>query len=186
MSKPYRTIVVERQIALPAEQVWNALVMDYGQISNYSPLVYASDYVDGSLKGEVGAQRTCAFNASGNRWAKETIAELDHERMRMKNIMVEAHKFPLNTDNSYAIYYVKDNGDGTSTAGYEFNFRAKPAFMGFMMARQFKKGLNETLIGLEHFLTTGERVTGGSDSVDIVMKAYKSDGRYDDYVYRKS
>ena len=80
-------------------------------------------------------------------------------------------------------YSVVDNGDGTSTAGYEFNFRTAPAFLGGMVAGSFKKSLNETLIGLEHYLTTGERVTGGSENAKAVLKAYKADDRYDDFTY---
>lgn len=184
MEKPFRSMVVERQITAPAARVWEALVLDYGEISNFSPFVFTSAYEGGSLKGTVGAERKCNFNAKGTRWSHEQIREIDHENMRMINILLDAAKFPLNIDNSYAVYYVRDNGDGTSTAGYEFNFRTKPAFMGGLAQGAFKKSLNETLIGLEHYLVTGERVTGGSENASTVLKAYKSSGAYDDFTFR--
>ena len=183
MSEDYRKMTVTRVINAPAERVWQALVGDYGEISNFSPFVYTSDYESGSLKGELGAERTCKFNAKGSRWSHERIVELDNENMRMKNVIIDAEKFPVDLDKTYAIYSVTDNGDGTCTAGYEFNFRTKPAFLGGLAAGSFKSSLNETLIGLDHYLATGEHVTGGSDNAKTVLKAYKKDGRYSDFVY---
>ena len=103
MSKPYKTIKVERKINASASRVWQAMVLDYGEISNFAPSIYASNYEKGSLKGEVGAERKCSFNASGSRWTHETIREVDNEKMIMKNVIVDAAKFPLDKDNSYAI-----------------------------------------------------------------------------------
>jgi len=183
MANDYRSMKITRVINAPAERVWEALVGDYGEISNFSPFIYTSNYESGSLKGEVGAERKCAFNAKGTQWSHERIAELDNERMIMKNVIIDAQKFPLDLDNSYAIYSVVDNGDGTSTAGYEFKFRTSPAFMGGLAAGSFKKSLNETLIGLTHYLRTNERVTGGSDNAKRVLKAAKADGSYDDFKY---
>ena len=182
MDKKYRTIAIERQIEAPAERVWEALVADYGEISNFSPFIYTSNYLQGSLKGEVGARRKCAFNAKGTQWTHEEIREIDADRMLMKNVVIDAQKFPLDTDNSYATYHVRDNGDGTSTAGYTFHFRTKPAFLGLIARGSFKKSLNETLIGLEHYLETGEHVTGGSDNAERVIKAYRESGAYGNYV----
>lgn len=186
MAKPYKTIVVERQINASADRVWKALVLDYGKIADFSPFVYTSDYLEGSLKGELGARRKCAFNASGTRWSHEEIKAIDHENMEMKNVLIDAEKFPLDLDNTYALYYVRDNGDGTSTAGYEFNFRTKPAFMASLAKGAFRKSLNETLIGLDHHLMTGERVTGGSENAKQVLKAYKADGRYKEFATVKT
>ncbi|WP_238749373.1 SRPBCC family protein [Neolewinella maritima] len=183
MAKDYRKMTITRTINAPAERVWAALVGDYGEISNFSPFIYTSNYESGSLKGEVGAQRKCSFNATGSRWTKEQIMELDDENMRMKNVIVEAQKFPLELDNTFATYFVVDNGDGTATAGYEFNFRTSPAFMGGLVTGSFKSSLNETLIGLDHYLATGEHVTGGSDNARRVLKLYKSDDRYGDFAY---
>ena len=146
MADDYRQMVVTRTIDAPAERVWEALVDDYGEIAHFSPFIYASDYENGSLEGREGAERKCMFNAKGTRWSHERIALIDEENMRMKNVIIDAQKFPLNLDNSYAIYSVTDNGDGTCTAGYEFNFRTAPAFMGGLVTGSFKKSLNETLI----------------------------------------
>lgn len=184
MGKDYRKMTITRTINAPAERVWEALVGDYGEISNFSPFIYTSNYESGSLKGKLGAERKCSFNAKGSRWTKERIAELDNENMRMKNIIIDAAKFPLNLDNSFATYFVRDNGNGTSTAGYEFNFRTQPAFMGGMVTGSFKSSLNETLIGLDHYLQTQEHVTGGSENAKRVLKAYKKDGRYGDFKYQ--
>ena len=181
MDEPHRVVEVFRTVDAPAERVWEALVGDYGEISNYSPFIYASNYEAGSLEGEVGAERKCYFDAKSKKYSHERIAEIDADAMRMKNVILDVDGLPLDPDNSYAVYSVEDLGDGTSRAGYTFYMRTKPAFMGGLAAGSFEKSLNETLIGLEHYLTTGERVTGGSDNAEAVLKEAKSTGTYDDY-----
>lgn len=65
MGKKFKTVKVELQIDAAPEKVWNAMVSDYGHISNFSPYIYSSNYENGSLKGEVGAERKCNFNKKG-------------------------------------------------------------------------------------------------------------------------
>lgn len=172
MSKKYRTIKVETIINASAERVWEAMVLDYGEISNFSPYIFTSNYENGSLKGVLGAERKCSFNKKGTRWTYERIAEIDNDKMIMRNIVIDAKKFPLNQDNSQAFYTVKDNGDGTSTAGYEFQFRTKPAFMGMFVKGSFRKTLKGTLIGLKHYVETGEKVNGKNGKYKEVKKKY--------------
>lgn len=178
MDKKYKTLKVERIINAPAKKVWETMVLDYGNISNFSPYIFASKYESGSLKGELGAERKCNLSEDGKMWAHEKIVAIDYENMTMKNTIVAVNKMPLDIDNSYAIYSVKNNGDGTSTAGYEFNFRTKPAIMGTLAKGNFKKTLNGTLIGLKHYIETGNRVTPTSGNYKQLVKAHKKAGTY--------
>ena len=175
MSKKYQTVVVELQIDAPADRVWEAMVLDYGEISNFSPYIFTSNYERGSLRGDLNAERKCSFNAKGTRWTHEKIAEIDHEQRIMKNVVIDAAKFPLNTDNSFAYYRVKDNGDGTATAGYEFRYRTKPGFMTGMVKGQFKKLMKGTLVGLKHYVETGEVVNATTGNWKKIRKQHKKD-----------
>ncbi len=174
MSKKYKTVIAEEVINAPANRVWEAMVLDYGEISNFSPYIFTSNYEAGSLKGEVNAERKCSFNESGSRWTHEKIVDIDQQNMIMKNIVIDAQKFPLNTDNSFAYYKVKDNGDGTTTASYEFRYRTKPGFMTGMVKGKFQKTLDETLIGLKHYIETGEIVNASSGNWKEIKSQYSS------------
>ena len=174
MSKKYQTVVASQEINAPAERVWEAMVLDYGEISNFSPYIYSSYYEAGSLKGELGAERKCSFNEKGTRWSHEKIRKIDHENRVMKNVVIDAAKFPLDMDNSYALYKVQDNGDGTSTASYEFFYRTKPGFMTGMVKGSFKKTLEGTLVGLKHYIETGEKVNPQEGNWKEVKKMYAS------------
>ena len=88
----------------------------------------------------------------------------------MSRLMVA--KLPLNFDNSQAFYQVKDNGDGTSTASYEFQFRTRPAIMGAIAKGGFKKQLGGTLVGLKHYIETGEKVSGSNNRYAEIKDKY--------------
>lgn len=172
MDKKYKSIEVEIDINAPAEKVWNAMVKDYGAISNWSPYIYAINYENGSLKGVKGAERKCDLNESGSRWVHERIASIDDQKMEMRNIILDGAKFPLDKENTQAYYRVKDNGDGTSTASYLMQFRGKPAIMTGMMRGSFKKSLENNLKGLKHYVETGEKVTPENDKIKDIKDLY--------------
>ncbi|WP_108802826.1 SRPBCC family protein [Aquimarina sp. Aq107] len=172
MSKKHRIIKVEIEIKAPADRVWEAMVLDYGEISNFSPYIYTSSYIKGSLKGKLGAKRKCSFNEKGTRWTHERIEQIDNKNRVMRNIVIEAEKFPLDIDNSQAYYRVRDNGNGTCTASYEFQFRTKPAFIGAIAKGNFKKTLIGTLIGLKHYVETGEKVNASNGRYKEIKRRY--------------
>lgn len=172
MTKKFHIVKVELAIEAPAEKVWEAMVIDYGEIANFSPYIYSSNYESGSLKGVLGAERKCLFNAKGTRWSHETIKEIDSKNMIMRNVILDAAKFPLDLDNSQAFYRVKDNGNGTSTASYEFQFRTKPAFMGGLVKGNFQKTLAGTLVGLKHYVETGEKVNAQNNKYKDIKGKY--------------
>lgn len=172
MSKSYKTVKVGINIDAPAEKVWQTMVLDYGAISNFSPYIYASGYENGSLKGEEGAERKCDLSADGKRWSHERIQNIDYKNMVMQNIIVAAAKMPLDINNSQAFYRVKDNGNGTSIASYEFQFRTKPSFMGGLIKGSFQKTLEGTLIGLKYYVETGEKVTPANGKYEEIQKEY--------------
>ena len=172
MKKKVRTVKTTLVVDAPAEKVWTALVKDYGHIGNFSPYIYSSNYENGSLEGKNGAQRKCAFNKKGTQWVREELKNVNHQKMIATTVPIEGKKLPLNFDNSRAFYTVVDNGNGTSTVGYEFQFRTKPAFMGIFAKGGFKKQLSGTLVGLKHYMETGEKVTPQNKKYNEIKNNY--------------
>lgn len=172
MDKKYKVLEVEINIDAPAEKVWEVMVQDYGAISNWSPYIYSSNYENGSLKGTKGAERKCNLNAKGSRWVHERIADIDDKKMEMRNIILDADKFPLDADNTQAYYRVKDNEDGTCTASYLMQYRGKPSIMTGMMKGSFMKSLKNNLKGLKHYMETGEEVTPMNNKLKEIEDLY--------------
>lgn len=159
MSKKYRTLEVSRELPFSAEKVWAAVAEDYGNIANAHPMIIASEYTAGSLKGEKGAQRLCYFNDKHTQVLHEEIIDWNPEEMTFVNRIIEAKKFPLNEDNTRGTYKVESLGANKSRITMLMEFRTKPAMMGFMAQGKFKNLLKDYFIAIEHNLKTGESVT---------------------------
>lgn len=162
MKKKAIVIEVERELPFPAEKVWATVADDYGNIANSHPKIMASKYAKGSLKGEKGAQRLCYFNTSETRSLYEEIVEWNPTEGYFINRVLEAKRFPIDEDNTRAIYQIKSAGANKSIIAMKMEFRTKPAFMGGMAKGQFKKLLLDYFIAIEHHLTTGESVTAAN------------------------
>lgn len=169
LDKKTKDLVVSADLPFPAAVVWGAVAEDYGRIAESHPLIVRSDYRHGSLRGELGAERSCWFNDKGTRVLHEQIIGWDDEGMRMQNRVLEAAGFPLDPDNTVATYMVDDLGDGTSRLTFDMRFRAKPGFMTGMMAGQFEDLIQDYFVALEHHLATGEVVN--RDNFKAIAKA---------------
>ncbi len=172
MDKKYATMEVSRELPVEAARVWQAVAEDYGEIANSHPKIWYSGYEAGSLKGELGAQRRCDFNEKGSRVLHEQIVGFDVANMTMTNRVLEAAGFPLDPENAQAIYSVEELGEGKSKVSILFHFRTKPSFLGPMMKGQFKGLLNDYLIALEHYLSTGEVVNAKTDNFQTIKTLY--------------
>jgi Polyketide cyclase / dehydrase and lipid transport len=159
MDKKTRHAEVSYDMAHPAEEVWQVIAADYGRIAESHPRIVKSEYLHGSLKGELGVERTCWFNEKGTQVLHEQIVGWDAEGMTFQNRILEATGFPMDPDNSLATYSVEDLGNGTSRVSIVMDFRTTPAFMGGMMEGSFTKLLSEYFMAVDHHLSTGEAVT---------------------------
>ena len=168
MTKRTQEAVISSVLPFPAEQVWEAVAVDYGRIAESHPLIIRSDYRHGSLQGELGAERTCWFNAKGTRLLHEQIVDFDDEQMVMVNRVLEANGFPLDPDNTLGTYRIEPIDENSSRITMEMQFRAKPGVMTRPMVRQFEGLISDYFIALEHHLATGEAVT--QDNFEAIAK----------------
>ena len=157
--KKVQTFKVEREINVQADQLWKIVGEDYGSIAYTHPKIMSSDYINGTLKAQEGAERVCNFNEKGTQFLKEKIVGYDPANMTFVNQVYQAGKFPLVPELTRATYTVKDLGNGKSQLSFDMQFRTKPAFMGGMAKGKFKKLIADYFIGIEHYAATGEKVT---------------------------
>ena len=170
-SKKVQVIELQRTLPFTSQKVWQHLAEDYGNIANFFPALHASQYQSGSIQGGIGAQRTCTFDAKGKKVNGEKISSWDPENLTFTNRMVTS-TMPLDVENTQAIYRIEDHGNGTSTLHLHMEFRTKPAMMGMMAKGPFKKQLKRMLVGLEHHITTGEKVNATTGNFRKIEKLY--------------
>lgn len=157
--KKVKKFVVERIIDLPADKVWKIVGEDYGSVAYSHPRIIESDYIAGTLKAEVGAQRVCYFNEKHTQYLEEKIISYNADEMTFVNQVSRAGKFPVNPEYTKAVYKVVDLGNGKSKLIFDMQFRTRPAFMGSMAKGKFKKLIADYFIAIEHHAKTGEKVT---------------------------
>ena len=158
-TKKTQNFKISRIINASADQVWKVVGEDYGAIANSHPKIVSSDYVSGTLKAGEGAERVCNFNDKGTQFLKEKQVNYNPEAYTFKNQVYQAGKFPVDPENTFAIYKVEAIDDSKSRFVFDMTYRTKPAFMGGMMKGNFKKLINDYAIAIEHYINTGERVT---------------------------
>lgn len=170
--KKVKTFAVEKEFDIPASEIWKVVGEDYGYIAYSHPKILNSEYINGSLKAEEGAERICYFNEQGTQFVKEKMLDYDPDNMSFTNTVFQAGKFPVDPEYTQAIYSVTDLGNGRSKMSFDMEFRTKPALMGAMMKGSFKKLIADYFIAIEHHVKTGEKVT--SENFKEIKKGYKS------------
>lgn len=168
--KKRQTFTVEHLINAPADKVWAVVGEDYGAIANSHPKIVSSNYINGSLKSGEGAERVCNFNDKGTRFLKEKQVNYNPDEYTFKNQVFSAGKFPIDPENTFAIYKVEAIDANTSKFVFNMNYRTKPAFMGGMVKGNFKKLIRNYAIAIEHHVRTGEAVN--KDNFKDVKKLY--------------
>lgn len=168
--KKVQTFQVSKILPFPAEKVWAVIGEDYGSIAYSHPKIMDSEYINGTLKAGEGAERVCYFNEKQTQFLKEKMVDYSPEDMRFTNTVFQAGKFPVDPENTKAVYQVRDLGNGSSEFSFDMQFRTQPAFMGMMAKGKFKKLINDYFIAVEHHIKTGEKVT--KENFKSIKKLY--------------
>ena len=152
--------VVSGSVVLPvsAEQVWQALAIDYDRVALSHPRMTRSVYKGASTVGGLGAERICYFNGRESRYLHEEIVYFNANSMEMTNSVTEAKGVPLDTTDAKALYSVEALAGSSSRLTVEMTILARPRFITGIVARQFEDVLSDFFLAFAHHLTTGEVV----------------------------
>lgn len=171
--KKVQTFQVSKVLPFSAQEVWAVVGEDYGSIAYSHPKIIASDYINGTLKAGEGAERVCYFNEKETQFLKEKMVNYSPEKMQFTNTVFQAGKFPVDPENTRAVYSIKDLENGTCEFSFDMQFRTRPAFMGVMAKGKFKKLIGDYFIAVEHHIKTGEKVT--KENFKSIKKLYSVD-----------
>ena len=87
------------------------------------------------------------------------MIDYDPANRTFKNTVYQTGRFPVDPEQTFAIYRVEALDANTSRFTFDMTYRTKPAFLGAMMKGQFKKLISDYAIAIEHHVRTGEQVT---------------------------
>ncbi len=173
--KKVKELHITKILLVPAHEVWKVVAEDYGGVAYSHPKIVSSDYINGSLKGEEGAERVCYFNDSHTQYLKERMINFSREEKSFTNQVFQAGKFPVDPELTRAVYSVEDLGNGKSRMTFDMQYRTKPAFLGGMMKGSFTKLIEDYFIAIEHHIKTGDKVT--KDNFKEIKKLYSSSSK---------
>ena len=86
------------------------------------------------------------------------MVDYDARQRSFVNQVFQTGKFPVDPEVSKGVYKVLAMDDGSSRLTIDVYFRMKPAFMGGLMKGKMRRLMEDYLIGIEHYLQTGEKV----------------------------
>lgn len=168
--KKVQTFTATHVINAPVDEVWAIVGEDYGAIAHSHPKIVNSDYINGTLAAGEGAERVCNFNDSGTRYLHEKQMDYDPEHYTFRNQVIQAGKFPVDPEYTFAVYKVEPIDANTTRFVFEMQYRTKPAFMGGMMRGSFQKLIADYAVAIEHYITTGEEVN--KDNFKEIRREY--------------
>ncbi len=174
MEKNYRSFEVTRELPFPADEVWANVAEDFGNIANAHPAIWYSGYENGSLAGGLGSERRCDFNESGSRVLYEQITAWNPEDFSFTVRILSAGRFPIDPDNTRAVYSIEPLGADRSRVTFHMDYRTRPAFMGGIAKGRFQRLVGDYLIALEHYMGTGEVVNATTGNFKEIRRQYTS------------
>ncbi len=144
----------EIQIDAPIEKVWSILA-DIGSVQDYSPGVVKSFYTSEIKKG-VGASRHCDLLPTG------TVEERIVNWRDGEQYSIEIYDGTEIRYTGVAHFKLKRGGEGT-TVTQSMDYRSTEDPTGALGSRSMEglvgKVIEGNLVGLKHFIETGEVVT---------------------------
>jgi len=146
-------------INAPKSEVWDVLFNQYGEIHVHNPSMVSSNYLNSSVKGELGTVRHCKFN--DKLFVDEKITDVNEGNSF--TIKVTNHNLPF-VNEMVATYELTSLGENVTELKMISLKSFSPSFMKYLMEGQMGSPLVKHLFGLKYFVETGKTVA---------MKEYK-------------
>ena len=128
-----------------------------------------SGYLGETHEAVVGAERFVYSDEEGEQGVHERIERIDHDRMQLRFKIYEARDLPIDTEVSFGESHLTSLGDEKTLFQLRFVYRTSPRFLAHFANGRIEEDLGNMLIGMEHYLATGEEVT--ADNFEAILEA---------------
>jgi len=152
--KKFRNVELDIIVNASKEELWDLTFNRFGEVNVFNPVIEGSHYVSAS-KGEVGCERQCDLDSKGAHVIERIVDATGHDTFELEII---GGNMPM-MEQAFARFYFDEIGPNKTKVRMEMRFRAKPAFIGILMAPMIRNMLSDMLKGLKYHLETGELVT---------------------------
>ena len=152
---PLKRIHEEITIKTSPERMWSVLSR-YGDVSDFHAGVSRSYSVDGSEnKASLGCERVCNIVDMGMHITlKERITDfVDGKSYRYE--VYEWKNFPI--QQMFFAFTILRSTPTHTVLGIDIEYRAKPAFLTWLMSGKVRRLSRDVLLGYKHYAETGEK-----------------------------
>lgn len=160
-----KSIESTQVISADTSKVWNTLFNQYGDIHLHNPGVIRSYNMNDAVEGALGCVRHCDFQ--GGIFVEEEITAVNDKKNF--TVTVVNSSYPPAVKEMYAIYEVAAIGENKTEVKMKLHVLAEPEMVADGILQQMNEPLGFYLLGLKHYIETGNAVT--MENFPAILKA---------------
>ncbi|NME67965.1 SRPBCC family protein [Flammeovirga aprica] len=163
-------ITIKQYIPARVDKVWAVVGEDFGGIAKTNPNIVSSSLINGFERAGEGAERVCNFNYEGTSYIHEKQVDFNPDNYSFKVKVFHVHGTPLKEEESFAEYKLIPKDANTCELIFSFQYETTPFFLGDVMKPFMKEDLKDYLVGIQHYVLTGEDVN--HKNIDHLKQKY--------------
>ena len=161
-------IYIERELPFPIDVVWEKVFRDFGGVAKFNPNFVGSGYLTGDTLA-VGTERYCHSKEDGSAGVHERVVYLNEAEREVQFQIFKAIDVPIDTESTFGTSQLVEIDAERTLFRIRFVVNTSPGFLIWFAKGDIRDQMDDMMIGMEHYLRTGEAVT--KDNFDRIKSA---------------
>ncbi len=161
MRKKVISFVVEQEIPVSIDRVWEVYGKGFADIANSHPDCPSSEWSPGHTQAQVGAMRIMYMTEKKDtKYFVDKIAKYDPENYHITIEIVDKKGYgTMNKEYTWVNMDAEKINENTTQLKIRFNYLTKPRFLKGLAKGALKKAFQKYAYGIDYYAKTGEPVT---------------------------